>query len=374
VADNRIDDLRRRLQRDPGSRLFAQLAEELRRAGEVDEAISVARAGLERHPAYPSARLTLGRALLDAGDAASARDELESALRGAPDNIRASRLLGEALESLGELGAALDRYRATLEMTPGDGQVERRVRALESRLATGGTPVASGVGPGGPGPSTEGTKLPPTARIQMPQGEGRAGRAPLPPTTGETGRAGWSEPPRSREAEWPTADAGASGAGTPEGVEGLPPTLPLGARTSEFDPRAAGGGAPEAVAGGEKAIRGTGDTGEATVEAARSGESGQPSAPARPLSSATLAELYFKQGLLERAAEVYRQVVAEEPGNENARRRLAQIEADMRESGVQGTAASPGSGEDREARRRALERTIEQLEALLAVVRGMERR
>ena len=70
VAGNpRIDDLRKRIERDPQSRLFAQLAEELRKDGDLAEAIEVARAGLKtRHPSYPSARMTLGRALLDTGD------------------------------------------------------------------------------------------------------------------------------------------------------------------------------------------------------------------------------------------------------------------------------------------------------------------
>ena len=87
--------------------MFAQLAEQLRKEGELEEAIGVARAGLERHPNYPSARLTLGRALLDSGDPAAAQIELAAAVKGAPDNILASRLLGEALETLGDLGAAL---------------------------------------------------------------------------------------------------------------------------------------------------------------------------------------------------------------------------------------------------------------------------
>ncbi len=134
MADSRIDELRRRLERDPASRLFAQLAEELRKEGELEEAIGIARTGLERHPAYPSARLTLGRALLDSGDPAAAREELDTAVRGAPDNILASRLLGEALETLGDLGSALAQYQTTLEMAPGDGHVEARIRAIQSRL------------------------------------------------------------------------------------------------------------------------------------------------------------------------------------------------------------------------------------------------
>jgi hypothetical protein len=60
---------------------------------------------------------------------------------------------------------------------------------------------------------------------------------------------------------------------------------------------------------------------------------------------------------VDRAVEVYRQVVADEPGNERARARLAEIET-----------AQPPS-EARAARRAALERTIARLEALLAVVR-----
>ncbi len=135
MAESRIDELRRRLERDPGSRLFAQLAEQLRKEGDVEEAIGVARAGLEKHPAYPSARLTLGRALLDSGDAAAARAELETAVRDAPDNILASRLLGEALETLGDLDAAAKQLRATLVIAPGDAQIHSRIEAIEAHLA-----------------------------------------------------------------------------------------------------------------------------------------------------------------------------------------------------------------------------------------------
>jgi hypothetical protein len=80
---------------------------------------------------------------------------------------------------------------------------------------------------------------------------------------------------------------------------------------------------------------------------------------ATPFSSSTLAELYFRQGLVERAVEVYRQVLDEEPGNDRARARLAEIEA-----------ASSGPA-TRAARRAALERTIAGLEALLI---GLQRR
>ena len=98
---SRADDLRKRLEKDPSSRLFAQLAEELRKDGQLQDAIDVCRAGLQKHPNYPSARITLGRALLDSGDPAAARVELESVLQGAPDNILARKLLDECLAALG---------------------------------------------------------------------------------------------------------------------------------------------------------------------------------------------------------------------------------------------------------------------------------
>jgi hypothetical protein len=88
----------------------------------------------------------------------------------------------------------------------------------------------------------------------------------------------------------------------------------------------------------------------------------------RPLSSGTLAELYFQQGLLDRAIAVYREVIAGEPGNEAARARLAEIQTEAERS-VTGRPAGPsGEGNGRAARRRVLERTIERLEALLAIV------
>jgi tetratricopeptide (TPR) repeat protein len=92
---SRIDLLRRRVQQDPASIAFAQLAEEYRRIGELDEAVRVARAGLEPHPGYISARVTLGRALLELGRLDEAQVELETVVAAAPDNLSAIRALAE---------------------------------------------------------------------------------------------------------------------------------------------------------------------------------------------------------------------------------------------------------------------------------------
>jgi hypothetical protein len=102
MAENpRIEELRRRVQADPASIAFAALAEEFRRLGRYDEAIETCRAGLVRHPAYLSARVTLGRALIEAGDFEGAREELQIVLRSAPENLAAIRGLEQIHERLG---------------------------------------------------------------------------------------------------------------------------------------------------------------------------------------------------------------------------------------------------------------------------------
>lgn len=96
MSDNpRIEELRRRVQKDPASIAFAQLAEEHRRAGQYEAAIDVAAAGLQQHPAYLSARVTLGRALLELGRLDESAVEFEYVVKAAPDNLTAVRQLAD---------------------------------------------------------------------------------------------------------------------------------------------------------------------------------------------------------------------------------------------------------------------------------------
>jgi tetratricopeptide (TPR) repeat protein len=126
----RIEDLRRRVQQDPASIAFAQLAEELRRAGAFDEAIAVCRHGLTRHPGYVSARLTLGRALVLAGRLDEAATELEGVLKAAPQNLAAFRALADIRSRQGDRRAALNYYNQALMLAPNDPELERAVAAI----------------------------------------------------------------------------------------------------------------------------------------------------------------------------------------------------------------------------------------------------
>lgn len=152
VAENfRIDELRRRLDQNPSSIAFAQLAEALRRAGRVEEAVETCRAGLVHHPTYSSARVTLGRALLEQGDLEAAQAELNEVLAVAPENLAAIRGLAEIHQQRGQQDEALAHYRRALTLAPHDAELEEAVSRLSTGL--GASPLPSpeaDVAPGEP--------------------------------------------------------------------------------------------------------------------------------------------------------------------------------------------------------------------------------
>jgi Flp pilus assembly protein TadD len=147
VADaSRLEKLKRRVERDPASPVFAQLAEEYRRAGQHQDAVRVLRAGLRHHPDYHSARVTLGRALLGVGNPDAAAREFLAVLQAAPQNLAACRGLGEIHESAGRVAEALVQFRRALMLAPGDPDLRAHIAELEQRVPAD-PQVASGQPP-----------------------------------------------------------------------------------------------------------------------------------------------------------------------------------------------------------------------------------
>jgi tetratricopeptide (TPR) repeat protein len=146
VADNpRIEELRRRVQNDPASIAFAQLAEEYRRAGHYHEAVGACRAGLAIHPGYLSARVTLGRALIEIDDLAAAETELNYVLQNAPENLAAIRGLAEIFHRRGQLTEALRYYQAALGLAKHDPDLEQAVSEISRALAPERAPIDNGM-------------------------------------------------------------------------------------------------------------------------------------------------------------------------------------------------------------------------------------
>lgn len=137
---SRIDELRRRVLKDPASIAFAQLAEEYRRAGQLADAVDTCRSGLGTHPEYVSARVTLGRALLALGRLDEAVVELRQVLATAPENLAATRSLADALRQQGRLEEALPHYATALALAPNDPDLERITTDTRLALAAAAAP------------------------------------------------------------------------------------------------------------------------------------------------------------------------------------------------------------------------------------------
>src|SRR5207302_7158632 len=81
-----------------------------------------------------SARVTLGRALLELSQFEDAQHELEQVLKHAPENLAAIRGLAEAHHRQGSLVEALAQYRAALALARQDPDLEQTVNDLARQV------------------------------------------------------------------------------------------------------------------------------------------------------------------------------------------------------------------------------------------------
>ena len=135
--NQRIDELRTLLRDDPASRRFFLLGDLLRKAGEPDEAAQILAAGLEHHPRYVAAWVSLGRIQLDKAQFSEAERCFARALELDPENAVAARLIGETAERIGEWVRAIKAYKLARALNPGDADLEVRIEMIERRLAGG---------------------------------------------------------------------------------------------------------------------------------------------------------------------------------------------------------------------------------------------
>ncbi len=141
------DDIRHheaRLAREPSSQAHAALAEAYRRAGRLDEAVRVCRQGLERYPAYSTARFILAKALLDRDEVSEARAEVERFLQAEPDHEPALRIAAECALRLADPRGALSHLRRLGVLDPDDRVTQGQLRALEVATGRGRGPAEAG--------------------------------------------------------------------------------------------------------------------------------------------------------------------------------------------------------------------------------------
>lgn len=118
--EQEIRDLRSRFwsERDPQGRGFVPLADALRRAQELDEALEVVADGLARHPDFASAHLVHGWVQRDRGEEEEAEAAFRRVLEMDPENARALYGLGQILAQGGRLAAGRDLVARALDLDP----------------------------------------------------------------------------------------------------------------------------------------------------------------------------------------------------------------------------------------------------------------
>ena len=254
---------------NPQGRIFTHLAEAYRKDGQLELARDVLVEGIQRHPDYSSAHVVLARVLADIGEEDGAVSEFRRVLELDPHNLVALRRLADMARAAGRDEEALDYYQRLLDVEPSDEEALEIVAAIQRGETT-----------------AAGEELP------LAQVEG-----------------GWSLDTDEGEPE-----AAAS-------------------QVDEGEPHAAAPGAEESapwVLGDEPDAQEP--LGEPEWETP--GQEEEPAPPAAPAEDAgdgvmteTIAQVYARQGLYDRAAEVYRQLVRNRPQDAALRTRLEEMEA-----------------------------------------------
>lgn len=125
------DDIRRwsdELARDPSSTVFIQLAEALRRQGQLDVALKIALRGTDRHPDRVDAHDLVARIAVDRGELYRAFDEWNVVLRLEPHHVGALKGMGFICFQQGRIDES-ERYLRQAAERGGD-------TSLDTALAT----------------------------------------------------------------------------------------------------------------------------------------------------------------------------------------------------------------------------------------------
>jgi tetratricopeptide (TPR) repeat protein len=126
-----IEKLKEKVKKDPNSKLFLPLAEEYRKTGMLDEAISVLMTGITSQPGYTSARVSLGKIYLEKKMSPAAKEEFEKVISAIPDNLFAHKKLAEIYRDSGEKERAIGEYRVVLKLNPFDDDAVSNLETLQ---------------------------------------------------------------------------------------------------------------------------------------------------------------------------------------------------------------------------------------------------
>jgi tetratricopeptide (TPR) repeat protein len=271
LLDPEIERLTELYEKDPTSRVFAPLADAYRKSRLYDEAVDILKKGLEFHPDYVSAHLVLARCYREKNMLQLAKGSFERVLELDQQNVIALRLLGDILQSTDDMKGALSRYHDVLAIDPGNSEVQELVSRLEATMPA---EQRSDVEP-----------IEPSALTSLESSDSDAG----------------SETPQKSEEETDVLSAPEVAPRFAEDDLEMKEEDPAEKNFILLTPDAAPSVDEEEVQGLKEGVKG--------------------------FATVTLAEIYEGQGFLEKALDVYKQLLEKRPDDERIRERIESLSA-----------------------------------------------
>ena len=136
-----IEKLEKRWAENPKGRNFAPLADAYRKAGELDRAIELCKAGLERHPDYVSAHIVFGRCMIDQKNEAAASDVFRKVLTLDPENVLGLKMLADIAERGKRYDEAVEWLSRLLSADPMNGDAAEALARAKGKAALAGQAV-----------------------------------------------------------------------------------------------------------------------------------------------------------------------------------------------------------------------------------------
>ncbi|HSS51391.1 MAG TPA: tetratricopeptide repeat protein [Thermoanaerobaculia bacterium] len=359
---DRLTQLRARWESDPSSRIFLQLAEEYRHQGRVREALEVLERGLKEHPGYLSALVAKGRCLLELGEPERCREVLERVVKQDATQMVANKLLVRAYIETADPERArerLDLYTLLNDSDPEIEELRRRLRAMDPITSQAENPRPPAV-PGRPlSPSEDifdlGVPAPrtaaPTARADEPFAElwappvSAAAATPVPPVLpapapalapapAASSVAVLEEEPEPEHVVFPGLASRESRQRYLAGLasEGLfhldlIPEAPEIPEIAEIPPIPQIQEVPQVpqTSAPEAAVPAVVPEPEPAAEEPAVEEEPRAAGLPEPIATATLGDLYLRQGYPAEAERIFREVLRREPESAAAREGIAKL-------------------------------------------------
>ena len=278
--------LRDRYDTQPDGRIFAPLADCLRKLGNFDEAADICRRGLEIHGDYVSGWVVFGKILVDRGEHEEAAESFARVLELDPENLVAMAQLARWAEIRGASEEALELLRRIMALDPGNEDALQRIEALQAQSSEADSAQEASE----PAPSVPEAS---EAADLLKEGPSVGGESPA---VADPEIFGAAEPPSQED--------------TVRDVD-RPQPVPVG------------------VGGAEAPGLGSAPPLPDVQEDADLRERLREQLPPTEIATITLAEIYYEQGFKGRALDVYRQVAQRNPAIPGVRERIEVLNREL---------------------------------------------